>query len=93
MIKIYAFILVLQDKKSIKRILFHEIGTDFYDIVEKAKTKAAKDFNFPREDVEVSPATDCITLEQVLDAAKLDLKDLVKQARLADDVNSLEEKL
>jgi hypothetical protein len=71
------------------------IGTDFMDEVNRFKNEimsTKRDFN--RSDIEMDDfRCRSIPVEEIIEAAKLDLKELVRIAKLSDDANELSQKI
>ena len=68
----------------------HEVGSDFYELVEKAKQNTMKRYGYKYSEISVlDKVTSVITLQQVIDAARLDLKDYIIKTKMADEIEEI----
>lgn len=93
MIKVFAYLFQLTDKDgSIKqRIFCQDVGSDFYEVTTETKKRLMEQYKVDHDHIRlIDKVTSVVTLQQVLDAAKLDLKDYIINSKLSDDIQEIE---
>lgn len=87
MIKVYAFTVTYKDHN----IHCHEIGKDFYDVLQEVRRSVAEDYECSIGEVKlIENTTSGISFSKILMAAKLELKDYIVNSKLADEIDEVE---